>query len=42
MQKLLLKIINKNSLTKYYNKYPKNINDIYTMVDKVKKILKNI
>ena len=39
MQKLLLKSINSNILKKYYLKYPKNINDIYIMADKVKKYL---
>ena len=39
MQKLLLKSINNNIFKKYYQKYPKNINDIYIMADKVKKYL---
>ena len=39
MQKLLLKLINSNIFKKYYKKYPKNINDIYIMSDKVKKYL---
>ena len=39
MQKLLLKLINSNIFTKYYKEYPKNINDIYIMSDKVKKYL---
>ncbi len=41
MQNLLLRLIKTNKLAKYYNKYPKNINEIYIMVDKVKKYLKN-
>ena len=40
MQNLLLRLIKNNKFTKYYNKYPKNINDIYSMADKVKKDLK--
>ena len=40
MQKLLLKMINKKVFSKYYNKYPKKINDIYKMVNKVKLYLK--
>ena len=40
MQNLLLRLIKNNKFTKYYNKYPKNINDIYAMADKVKKNLK--
>ena len=39
MQKLLLKLINNNIFKKYYQKNPKNINDIYLMTDKVKKYL---
>ncbi len=39
MQKLLLKLINSNIFMKYYKEYPKNINDIYIMSDKVKKYL---
>ena len=39
MQKLLLKLINSNIFMKYYKEYPKNINDIYKMSDKVKKYL---
>ena len=39
MQKLLLKLINSNIFKKYYQKNPKNINDIYLMTDKVKKYL---
>ena len=39
MQKLLLKLINSNIFIKYFKKYPKNINDIYIMADKVKKYL---
>ncbi len=40
MQKLLLKFIRSPYLTKYYKKYPKNIDEIYFMVDKVKTYLK--
>ena len=40
MQELMLKIINKRVFTKYYNKHPKNINDIYKMINKVKIYLK--
>ncbi len=40
MQKLLLKLLSNQVFTKYYNKYPKNINDIFTMADKVKNYLK--
>ena len=36
MQQLLLKIINKRVFSKYYVKHPKEINDIYRMVNKVK------
>ena len=39
MQKLLLKLINSNIFMKYYKEYPKNINDIFKMSDKVKKYL---
>ena len=39
MQKLLLKLIGSNTLKKYYEKQPKNIKDIFIMVDKVKKHL---
>ncbi len=39
MQKLLMKLINNNIFKKYYQKYPKNINDIYIMADNVKKYL---
>ncbi len=39
MQKLLLKLIGSNTLKKYYKKQPKNIKDIFIMVDKVKKHL---
>ena len=41
MQNLLLRLIKTNKFAKYYNKYPKNINDIYIMADKVKKYLKS-
>ena len=41
MQKLLLKLIKKSPFTKYYSKSPNNIDDIFIMVDKVKKFLKN-
>jgi len=40
MQKLLLKLIDNKFFTKYYNKYPKNIDDLYTMVNRVKTYLK--
>ena len=40
MQKTLLKLIKKQSFTKYYKKYPKNISDIFNMVDRVKKYFK--
>jgi len=40
MQKLLMKLINNNIFKKYYQKYPKNINDIYIMADKVKKYIR--
>ena len=40
MQRLLIKFIKKHMFKKYYNKQPKNINDIYLMVNKVKKLLK--
>ena len=40
MQKTLLKLIKNKTFTKYYNKYPKNINDIFKMVDRVKKYFK--
>ena len=36
MQDLLLKTLNKRVFSKYYNKYPTRINDIYKMVNKVK------
>ncbi len=36
MQKLLLNLINKKEFSKYYNKYPRKINDIYRMINKVK------
>jgi 1-deoxy-D-xylulose-5-phosphate reductoisomerase len=39
MQKLLIKLIKKSVFKKYYNKQPKNINDINLMVNKVKKLL---
>ena len=39
MQSLLIKFIKKSMFKKYYNKQPKNINDIYLMVNKVKKLL---
>ncbi len=39
MQRLLIKFIKKRMFKKYYNKQPKNINDIYLMVNKVKKLL---
>ena len=41
MQQLLLKIINKRVFSKYYVKHPKEINDIYRMVNKVKIYLKD-
>ena len=40
MQKTLLKLIKKQSFTKYYKKYPQNISDIFNMVDRVKKYFK--
>ncbi len=40
MQKLLLKFIRSPYLTQYFNKNPKNIDEIYFMVDKVKNYLK--
>ena len=39
MQIKLLKKLEDPHLAKYYNKYPKKINDIYMMVNKVKKYL---
>ena len=39
MQIKLLKKLKDPYLSKYYNKYPKKINDIYMIVDKVKKYL---
>ena len=39
MQNLLIKSINSNIFKKFYQKYPKNINDIHNMADKVKKYL---
>ena len=39
MQIKLLKKLKDPYLTKYYNKYPKKINDIYMIVNKVKKYL---
>ena len=36
----LLKLIKNKAFTKYYNKYPKNINDIFKMVDRVKNYFK--
>ncbi len=39
MQNLLIKSINSNIFKKFYQKYPKNINDIHIMADKVKKYL---
>ena len=39
MQIKMLKKLNDPYLSKYYNKHPKKINDIYTIVDKVKKYL---
>ena len=41
MQKLLLKFINHNTFKSYYNNYPKKVDDIYLMVNKVKKYLNN-
>ena len=41
MQKLLLKLIDNKFFTKYYNKYPKNIDDLYTMANRVKTYLKD-
>ena len=40
MQKTLLKLIINKDLKKYFNKEPKNISDIYLMVNKVKNYLK--
>ena len=40
MQIKLLKKLKDPYLSKYYNKYPKKINDIYMMVNKVNKYLK--
>mgnify|MGYP001193570356 CR=1 FL=1 len=40
MQNLLIKFIKKNTFKKYYNKYPKKINDVYIMVNRIKKYLK--
>ena len=39
MQIKMIKKLNDPYLSKYYNKYPKKINDIYTIVDKVKNYL---
>ena len=39
MQIKLLKKLKDPYLSKYYNNYPKKINDIYMIVDKVKKYL---
>ena len=39
MQNLLLKLINNDYFKQYYDKKPKNINDLYIMVDKVKNYL---
>ncbi len=39
MQKLLIKLIKGSVFKKYYNKQPKNINDINLMVNNVKKLL---
>ena len=39
MQIKLLKKLKDPYLSKYYNSYPKKINDIYLIVDKVKKYL---
>ena len=39
MQIKMLKKLKDPYLSKYYNKYPKKINDIYMIVDKVKKYL---
>ena len=39
MQIKLLKKLKDPYLSKYYNKYPKKINDIYMMVNKVNKYL---
>ena len=36
MQDLLLKTLNKRVFSKYYDKYPTRINDIYRMINKVK------
>ena len=36
MQDLLLKTLNKRVFSKYYDKYPTRINDIYKMINKVK------
>ncbi len=40
MQSLLIKIINKRVFSKYYDKSPNNINDIYKMINKIKIYLK--
>ena len=40
MQRILLKSISSKDFTKYFNKYPKKINDIFIMADKVKNYLK--
>ena len=40
MQKTLLKLIVNKDIKKYFNKEPKNISDIYLMVNKVKNYLK--
>ena len=40
MQQLLMQTINKKKLSKYYDKRPKKINDIYNIINKVKKYLK--
>ncbi len=40
MQNILIKLIRKNYFTKYYHKYPNNINDLYSMADKVKKYIR--
>ena len=40
MQQLLMQTINKKKLSKYYDKRPKKINDIYNIINQVKKYLK--
>ena len=40
MQQLQMQTINKKKLSKYYDKRPKKINDIYNIINQVKKYLK--